>query len=201
MNLPVNWFDFTLLIVLLLGMQRGRTRGMSEELMTFLKWVALMVVCGCFYMPVGGAIAQQTVFNLLASYLLAYIGLALMVAIIFSILKRMIGGKLIGSDVFGRGEYYLAMPAGMIRCACMLTCALALLNARLFSIAEIKAWEANQKDIYGSDFFPSLHVVQRQVFEDSFTGPYIRRHLGFLLIRQTADEKKALHQREVQTTF
>ena len=199
MKMPVNWFDLILLIILLIGIQRGRKRGMSEELMTLLRWLTLVAVCGLLYAPVGKAITDATVFNLLSGYLIAYLALALCVAIFFSFLKRAVGGKLTGSDLFGRGEYYLAMPAGMIRCACMLLFGLALLNARLYSQAEIKAWDAYQKDVYGSDFFPTLSLVQRQVFEQSFTGPYIRQYLGFLLIRQTAPEKKEIRQREVPT--
>jgi hypothetical protein len=181
MKMPVNWFDLVILITLLVGVQRGRKRGMSEELMTLLRWVTLVTVGGMLYLSIGKMIEAQTMFSHLSAYLIAYLSLALCVAVIFSLLKRAIGGKLVGSDVFGQGEYYLAMPAGMIRFACMLIFGLALLNARLYSQAEIKAWDAYQKDVYGSSFFPTLNVVQRQVFEDSFTGPYIRQYLGFLL--------------------
>src|SRR6266851_3479980 len=62
---------------------------------------------------------------------------------------------------------------------------LALLNARLFSEREVKAMENFQNDVYGSNFFPTLHTVQSMVFETSFTGPLIRDYLGFVLIKQT----------------
>ena len=195
--MPVNWFDLMILIVLLVGLQRGRKRGMSEELMTLLRWVTLVAVCALFYMPIGRMLeSQSNVFNLLQAYLMAYVALALGVAIVFSLLKRAIGGKLIGSDIFGRAEYYLAMPAGMIRFGCMIIFGLALLNARLYSQTELRAWDAYQKDVYGSDFFPTLSTVQRQVFEESFTGPYIRQFLGFCLIQPTAPEKRELKRPE-----
>jgi len=107
------------------------------------------------------------------------------VNLVFLVIKRGLHGKLIGSNVFGRGEYYLGMPAGMLRFACMLMCALALLNARLYSQAELRASEAYTQEYYGSDFFPGLHSLQLNVFESSFIGPRIREYLGFLLIKPT----------------
>lgn len=197
MKIP-NWFDVVVLLVLLFGLQRGRKRGMSEEVLTMLRWVGLVVVCGVFYERFGSRIASRSsVFDHLQGYLIAYVGLALGVAIVFSIIKRILGGKLVGSDAFGRGEYYLGMLAGVIRFACIIIAVLALLNARYYRPEEIKAMDLYQKDVYGSDFFPTLSTVQRQVFQDSFIGPYIKTNLSFLLIRPTIPEHKELHHRDV----
>src|SRR5437773_6234738 len=107
-QLPFNWFDLLVVIVLMIGLQRGRKRGMSEELLTMLRWVSLVLVCTLFYQPVGQYLCDVSLFSLMSSYVMAYCGLALLVAIAFTVLKRAIGGKLIGSDAFGKGEYYLA---------------------------------------------------------------------------------------------
>ena len=196
-KLPFNWFDFLVIIVLLVGIQRGRKRGMSEEMLTMFRWVALVLVCGFFYEPVGREIASGSVFGPLEGYVIAYVALALGVAVVFSLIKRALGGKLVGSDAFGRGEYYLAMPSGMLRCACMLIAALALLNAREFSKADVLAWDKYEKDLYGSDFFPTLHTVQAAVFEQSFTGPYVKKYLGILLIKPTPPKKPEIKLREL----
>ena len=196
-KLPFNWFDFVVIIVLLVGIQRGRKRGMSEEMLTMFRWVALVLVCGFFYEPVGREIANGSIFSSLESYVMAYVALALGVAVLFSLVKRALGGKLVGSDAFGRGEYYLAMPSGMLRCACMLMAALALLNARDFSAAEVIAHDKYVKDVYGSDFFPTLHTVQAAVFEQSFTGPYVKKYLAILLIKPTPPKKPGIKLREL----
>jgi hypothetical protein len=78
------------------------------------------------------------------------------------------------------------MPAGMLRFACILFVLLALLNARLYSTAEIQAMRKFQDDNYGSQFFPTLSSVQAEVFEESFVGPQIRKYMSFLLIEQTS---------------
>jgi uncharacterized membrane protein required for colicin V production len=196
-KLPFNWFDFVIVIILLIGVQRGRKRGMSEEMLTMLRWVALVLVCGYYYEPVGRAIADASVFSLLESYVMAYVALALGVAIFFSLIKRAVGGKLVGSDAFGKGEYYLGMPSGVLRVACMLVAALALLSARDFSPGEIKAREKYEKDMYGSDFWPTLHVAQEAVFVQSFTGPYIKKYLGFLLIKPTLSANPEIKRKEL----
>jgi|ERR1043166_8169364 hypothetical protein len=195
-NLPFNWFDIAVALVLLVGMQRGRKRGMSEECLTMLNWVALVLVCSIAYEPIGRWLASTVPFSLLFCYMLAYAVSAVVVGSVFLLLKRGLSGKLIGSDVFGRGEYYLGMPSGMLRFACILVAGLALLNARLYRAEEIQAMTKFQNDNYGSQFFPTLQTLQEQVFAKSLIGPQIKTHLAFLLIKPTFPETKELKRAE-----
>lgn len=196
-RLPVNWFDFVLVIVLLMGITRGRKRGMSEELLSVLKWVTIVLVCAFAYQQFGRFLADATVFSLLASYLMAYVGLALIVTLVFVGIKRSLGGKLLGSEIFGQTEYYLGMLAGALRFACVVIFVLALLNARLYTDEEVRAETAYQKDVYGSEFFPGLHTAQSDVFERSFFGPLIQRNFGFLLIKPTPPQRKEIRRKEL----
>lgn len=196
-SLPFNWFDLVVLVVLIVGMQQGRKRGMSEELLPLLKWLALVVGCAFIYRPIGTMIAETPTFGLLAGYLMAYIGGALIIASIFALIKKAVGGdKLVGSDIFGRSEFYLGMLAGMLRFTLMLVAALALLNARAYSSAEVRADINYQNDVYGSTYFPKLYSVQAQVFDHSLAGPWIKQNLGPLLIASTPPSHKQLHQKE-----
>ena len=119
-----------------------------------------------------------------------------MIFLLFVGIKRVLRGKLVGSDIFGRTEYYLGMGSGLVRFSCMLLAALALLNARYFSPTEVRAMEKFQDDVYGSNFFPTLHSLQATVFNRSLTGPWIKDNLGFLLIKPAEPENKDLHQKE-----
>ena len=196
-KLPIGWFDFAVVIVLLVGILRGRKNGMSEELMPFLQWLVILAAGAYFYEPLGVLIVQNAGTSLLFGYIVAYLVLAAAVKGVFTFLKRASKGKLIGSDVFGRGEYYLGMGAGMVRFACGLMLALALLNARLFSYAEVTAMQKFQMKEYGSEFFPTHQTIQQQVFVKSFIGPRIKESLGFLLIKPTAPEVKQLRRKEL----
>jgi uncharacterized membrane protein required for colicin V production len=196
-QLPINLFDLALVGVLVAGLLRGRKHGMSEELLGVLKWVAVLTVCAAAYEPIGAFFASSShVLSLVTCYLMAYIGLALLILVIFAGIKRALGGKLLGSDIFGQAEYPLGMGSGLLRFTCMLLAALALLNARYFSPAEVKAMERFQDDVYGSNFFPTLHTLQSTVFERSLTGPWIKEHLSFLLIKPTEPEDKQIKQKE-----
>ena len=195
-KLPFNLFDFVLLAVLVAGVLRGRKHGMSEELLGLLKWVAILVVCALAYEPLGKIFVGS--FTLLSCYVMAYLTAGLVVLIVFAGIKRALGGKLLGSDIFGKAEYYLGMGSGLVRFTCMLLTALALLNARYFSPAEVKAMENFQNDVYGSNFFPTLHTVQSAVFERSLLGPWIKENLGFLLIKPTEPETRTFKQKEFQ---
>ena len=75
----------------------------------------------------------------------------------------------------------------MIRFACMLLAVLALLNAPVYTAQDIKKHDAYVKrwfggGLYSGNYFPSVQIVQEQVFTKSFTGPYIKDYLGPLLI-------------------
>jgi hypothetical protein len=195
-QMPFNAFDVVLVAVLLMGLLRGRKHGMSEELMSVIKWLIIVVGCAWMYGPAGGWLAQSTPFSLLWSYIFVYAGGAMVILGLFALVKHQIGGKLLGSDIFGRGEYYLGMGSGLVRFACMLVFAMALLNAPYVSPAQVQAMRKFQDDMYGSNYFPTLHTAQAVVFEDSLTGPWIRDHLGFLFITPTAPEDKEIHQKE-----
>ena len=196
-SFQINLFDFALIGFLVVGILRGRKQGMSEEFLSLLKWLAVVVGCAVLYAPLGQMFASSSsVFSMLSCYLMAYFAAALVIFILFALLKRGVGGKLLGSDIFGRAEYYLGMGSGLVRFGCIMIASLALLNARAFDVAEVKAMENFQNREFGSNYFPTLHSVQAAVFERSLTGPWIRENLGFLLIKPTRPESKGFKQQE-----
>ena len=196
-QLPINLFDLVLLVVLAAGIYQGRKHGMSEELLGLVTWLGILFGCALLYQPGADLIRQFTnMFSRLTCYLIAYVGGAALIFLLFLGIKRALGGKLLGSDIFGRLEYYLGMGSGLVRFSCILLAALALLNARYFSPKEVRAMEARDIDLYGSTFFPGLHSLQATVFDKSLTGPWIKDNLGFLLIKPTEPENKQLHQKD-----
>ncbi len=196
-SLPFNIFDVALVVILGLGIYAGRKNGLSQELLRVIKWLTVAIGCAFVYGPAGEWLARSSPFSLLSSYLMVYVTGMLVVLSLFALVKHRIGDKLIGSDIFGRSEFYLGMGAGLVRVACVLVAGLAILNARYYSSAEVLAMERFQDDVYGSNYFPTLHTVQAVVFEKSLVGPYIRENLGFLLIHPTPPEDKSYHQKEV----
>jgi uncharacterized membrane protein required for colicin V production len=196
--MPFNWFDIGIILFLALGIQRGRKHGMSQEIILVLKWVAIILVGGLSYGIVGEMISDNSVFSRLSGYQMAYIVIALGITVAFWAITKMANGKLVGSDVFGSGEYYLGMVAGAVRYTCILIFGLALLNSRLYSPKEIADDLKFQNDVYGSDFFPKLYTVQEDVFKKSLLGPHIHDELGFLLIQSTAPQVKEIRrEREI----
>jgi uncharacterized membrane protein required for colicin V production len=185
-SLPANWFDAVVVLVLGFGIFRGRKNGMSKEILPLFQWLAVVLVSGLFYSLVAPQLVKLATMDALSSNLLAYVILALAVFFIFSVIKRTLGLRLFGSNLFGGAEYYLGMLSGLVRFACMLIFALACLNARHFTPAQIEASNNFQEHWYGAQFFPNLYTVQDQVFKKSFTGPYIKQYLSVLLIEPTA---------------
>jgi hypothetical protein len=184
-DLPFNLFDILLAVVLAAGIAHGRKQGLSRELLRLIKWAVLVFACALTYQPAGTIIANAGSFSLLTCYLFAYLGTALLLFLLFKIIERRWAPKLVGSDIFGRSEYFLGMGSGMLRFACVLLMSLSLLNAREFTPAELKAIDQYEEEAYGTHIFPGLHSLQTEVFERSLTGSWIKQDLGFLLITPT----------------
>ncbi|HZR17757.1 MAG TPA: CvpA family protein [Verrucomicrobiae bacterium] len=189
-NPPFNLFDILLAVVLVGGIIHGRKHGISLELLSMSRWLALVLFCAVAYRPAGTLIAGTGIFDLLTCYLFSYLGAALAILLIFSILERRVAPKLVGSDIFGRSEYFLGMGSGLVRFACILLAGLALLNAREFTTGELRDLQRYQEENYGSNIFPGLHSLQVAVFENSLTGGFIKHNLGFLLISPTSADQK-----------
>ncbi len=188
-GLPFNWFDVLVVIVLLFGIFRGRRNGMAKEFLPFLQWIVLVPVCGLVYPKLAGALSGFLA-DPLWNCLVAYLALAVAVLAVFAILKHQLAEKLVKSDFFKSGEYYLGMLAGMVRYGCALLFALALLNAPVYTVADILKQRAHDQQDFGGgagsgfagNYFPHLSTVQSAVFKESFLGPRIKDDLGMFLI-------------------
>src|SRR5262245_40839104 len=128
-----SWFDFVVLVVLGIGVFQGRKRGMSEELLGLLEWLAIVVLSALAYRPLGRMIAISADMTLLMAYTSAYLLSVIIIKFLFSRIRKMVGEKLVGSDLFGGAEFYLGMLAGTVRCSCVLLVILALLRAKNIS--------------------------------------------------------------------
>jgi hypothetical protein len=199
-NLPFNWFDVVLVAVLVFGMFRGRKNGMTKEFLPMLHWLATVLVCGLAYEIVGQLVSNWSGWTELTCYLLGYLCLLFLIFLVFHYLKKVMQPRLTGSNIFGSGEYYMGMASGMIRYACMLFIALALLNAPYYTAAEIKkekdyahqTYGAGEKDFSGS-FFLAFHPsqIQEAVFQKAFTGKYIKQFANVMLINTESAKKES----------
>lgn len=186
-----SWIDLAIVGIIIMGMVRGRKRGMSEELMDVVKWLLILVLGAFLYAPLGEFLSGMSPFSLLSCYLAVYGLLIGAIFGFFSMLKRAIGEKLIGSDVFGSGEYYLGMVAGAFRHACILVVFMSFIHARYYSPQEIARNNKSQMDNFGMTFY-TMYQFQSEMFGKSVFGKLTRDHLSLLLIRPTAPEEKPL---------
>jgi uncharacterized membrane protein required for colicin V production len=188
-KIPFNWFDLLVLIMIVFGLVQGRKRGLSLEVFTMLFWLMVVIVCAFTYMPLGDVLSGVAPFGLLNCYLVSYLAVAGTLALVYFPIKRALAAKMIDADSFGSAEYYVGMPAGAVRFACILLALLALLNARYYTNEELAISAKYQKENYGSEFFPGLNTLQADVFDRSLTGHAVKEHLDVLLIKPTPASK------------
>ncbi|MHB8520363.1 MAG: CvpA family protein [Limisphaerales bacterium] len=178
----VSWFDLVTLAVIIVGVVRGRKRGMSEELLDVFQWLVIIVAGARLYKPLGDFILLTIHVSPAYVYIVVYLTIAALIKGLFALIKRSVGEKLVGSDVFGRLEYYLGMGAGAVRFACMLLLVLAVLNARYVNPEELRRAAKRQQENFGSISFPTIDSIQYDVFHQSLTGVFVKNHLHDELI-------------------
>jgi uncharacterized membrane protein required for colicin V production len=191
-NLSISWVDLLVAVLLLVGVFHGRKRGMSEELLDIIKWTLIVGLAGLLYEPGGRWLARISVFSLLFSYVCAYLLVAILIFTLFVFVKKKVGEKLVGSDVFGRAEYYLGMIAGAYRYLCIVLVAMAFLNARHYDASEIVAKDKYQDHNFGTKLIPTVPDIQKEVFDRSFVGSRVQDYLNVVLIRPTASSEKSV---------
>jgi uncharacterized membrane protein required for colicin V production len=184
-HLNLNWFALFAVVLVGIGVFRGRRRGMSEELLDVFKWLLIVFAGGLLYEPVGKLFAQVAGLGLSYAFLVTYLAIVVGVALFFAYLKQAVGEKLVGSDVFGGLEYYLGMVAGAVRYACMVVVFLAVLNSYYITPAQMEAQARMQRENFGSISFPTLGTIQHNVMKKSYTGIFAQKYLKDQLIRPT----------------
>lgn len=178
----INWFDLCVLAMLVIGLIVGRKRGMSLEMLTVAQWLLIVFVGVMGATELGKLLADAAGISPVLTYITAYVLLAVVIKLVFVLIKRMAGEKLVSGEIFGNFEYYLGMMAGMIRFACMVIFFLALMNAKQVTKAELEAQLKYQKDWAGSIYFPPFGSIQKAVFEESLTGRSVKQYLSAQLL-------------------
>jgi uncharacterized membrane protein required for colicin V production len=185
-NAPFSYIDAIVLAWLVIGIFRGRKMGMTQEIIPTARWLCIVIVGGMFYKPLSLVLFENTAgaFNLLWARITAYLLIAFASAIVFVLIKKALGDRLTGSDLFGRWEYYLGMLAGLIRFACMLLAILAVMHARIVTQKELDDINAQMKKNL-DDIHPPRYVygsIEQAIFVQSFSGKVVTDNLSDILI-------------------
>ncbi|HON08788.1 MAG TPA: CvpA family protein [Verrucomicrobiota bacterium] len=186
----INWFDFVVIIFFVIGIIRGRKRGMSQELLDFLMWLGIVFGGALGYKPIAFIIVKTTGLELLWAQVLGYFVIILVCLFIKSILDRLLQDKILELDLFGGLEFFLGMAAGAVKYLCMLLMVLAFLNAKLITEQERQAELKKQEQELGSTYFPTLAQVQYSVFNNSFFGRFVKSNLSWTLIEGVSSTVK-----------
>ncbi|HEY6167509.1 MAG TPA: CvpA family protein [Verrucomicrobiae bacterium] len=181
-NFTIGWFDFLAVLTVLLGVKLGGNRGMSKEFLRFVQWCVIVLAAAVFYETVGGMISQFAHVGSTFGNVLGYLFVASVVKFIFSLIGQRIGDKIEAGHIFGRLEYHLGPVAGGVRFFCIVLLLLALLHAAMPTADQRQRDVKFQTDNYGAVYFPTLSIVNDEIFNHSFSGRWINDKLSFLLI-------------------
>ena len=192
--LPISWVDFLTLLVVCVGVIRGRKRGLSEELLDTVQWIAIVVVGAYTYHLLADVMNRKPLLSLASYCVLSYLVVGLAISLVFMFLKKRFGQKLIEGDIFGRFEFYGGMGAGAVRWLCMYFALMSLLHAPQYSAEEIEARRKQVEYNFGSDFFGAFTIckIQPAVFQNSLTGRAAEAYARMLLIEPSSTDSKDL---------
>jgi len=181
-SIPWGAVDYVTAIVLFVGIIRGRKRGLSEEILPTLQWLIIVIVGGMFYRSLAQSFGPSALVGRVVLDLSAYALMALTAKLVFSFLKRRVGEKIMSADLFGRGEYYLGMVAGMVRCVCIYFFLLNFLHAPLYTPEMLAAEDREQQHWFGSIRRPTIGSLQHLFFKESATGWATETYLTSVLV-------------------
>lgn len=185
-DITFGWFDFLFMVLLVVGCVRGRKRGMTEEFPNLIQWVVIVGGGALLYKPVGELVSNLTGMGRLFCFVGIYLLWAALIKGITTWIVRSKGDKLGLADMFGSAEYPLGMISGILRLVLVCVFSLSLLNARLYTSAELKAMAKYQEDNFGSISLPTMGEMQRSVFLGSAVGKMVHDFAPLLLIEPTA---------------
>ncbi|MCX8157784.1 MAG: CvpA family protein [Verrucomicrobiae bacterium] len=195
-SLPFGWYDVLAVIMVVIGVLRGRRRGMSQELLDFFMWLGMVGGGAYVCRQAAPYLIKWTGLSQLSAHLLGYLGTVVAVWFIFMLLKNALRDKLAGSDFFGRLEYPLGILAAIIRFLCILVLLAALVNAKFQTEEQKQQARKDQEKELGSSFFPTLGDIQDGIFKKSFCGSQLAKHAPYLLIPPSKTEGEDLRTKE-----
>lgn len=181
----LGWFDALVVALIMVGFYRGRKRGMSEEFPLLIQWIVILAGGALLHKPVGELVSSLTGMGKLFWFVTIYLLWAMTVKGVVTWIVRAKGDKVNLADNFGKAEYPLGIVAGMIRFVLVILFSMALLNARLYSSAELTALAKFQQDNYGNISFPTISSVQTSVFRNSMMGKVVKDKAEVILIEGT----------------
>lgn len=184
--LNLGWFDFAVIVMTLLGLHRGKTNGMSKELLSFIQWCVIVLVGGLTYEPLGSYVAHLGGIGLWGGYVTAYIFVALTVSLIFNVIKRATRERFESSHLFGGLEYYLGPIAGAVKFTCIIIALTAWMYPAGANRAEHERNVKMQQDNFGQVLIPSLGSLRQDVFRQSVCGRWLDENAPFLLVKMPA---------------
>lgn len=182
-ELNLAWFDGAVLLLLWVGLIRGRTKGVSAQLLELLQWLGTVFLGVLLYRPIGHWLQPHLQVSSVAANVIAFLLIGGLLKLAIARLEDGMSEKLLSGDYFGRMEYPLGMLAGVLIHAAMILAALSLTRARLVTTEELNLSRKKQLAELGSTFFPDLGKVQEEIFEKSMSGKFIHQHLGQHLIQ------------------
>jgi len=177
-----NLFDLLLIVLVGVGVHRGKTNGMSGEHMELFRWICAVVVAGLLNGIVGKVFSDLFKISLMWGQVLGYIILMSAVVLVFAILLSKGISQIWDADFFGKGEYYLGMIAGAVRYFCFILVFLSFLNARTYTLQQVEADRRWQIEELGSTLVPTMSIMNYSVFTSSYSGGKIREAFRWILI-------------------
>lgn len=181
----LGWFDVLVVALIVVGFYRGRKRGMSEEFPLLIQWIVILTGGAFLYRPAGELVSDLTGMGKLFWFVMIYLLWAITVKTVVTWIVRAKGDKVNLADTFGKAEYPLGVVAGMIRFVLVIFFSLALLNARLYSNAELTAMAKFQQDNFGNISLPTIGSIQGSIFRESVVGKLIKDNADIMLIEGT----------------
>lgn len=176
LGISVGWFDPVFLLVLALGVWRGRLNGAAREHFAAGQWLFVAVVGGVMSRALGGLMVKWLGVTFFAAGIFGYVVGGGIVLIVAAVLRTYHADEMLDTAFFGKAEPAAGGVFGALKFFCLLTIALAFVHAR--KVAD----PADPRT-----FHETLHV---QIFDRSLAGAALEKAGAFMLIPASSNARR-----------
>lgn len=182
-SLSLHWFDLFPLLALGLGIFLARHQNAFDQIVSFIRWLAVLLICSVLYKKPATWIAEEAGMRPDVVALIFYPITVFAVYYVLGLARRKDIDKSLKEDAFGKWEQTVARIAGTLRALTILLLLMSWLHGRHVTEAELHDYEKFCAENFGGIEWPVLSTLQRDVFAEAYTGKLTEKYLKPILVK------------------
>jgi uncharacterized membrane protein required for colicin V production len=181
-HFTAHWFDFVLVIVLIVGFILGTRKAALAQVLSFFNWALALFICSFLYRAPALWLASCLSLQPDVMALVVFPLELVLVYLLLRIIRRKIASKKAENEPLGNSDHHVAKIAGPLRFMIFILIFMSWINGVYVTEKDLEDHRAFIRDNFGSISFPTLSTVKDDIFNGSYSGRFAKNHLNAILM-------------------